>query len=414
MSAPHQVCITGTGVISPLGASVPEIWKRLLAGCSGIGPLRRFDASRFSCRLAAEIVDADLDFADSPYAHEMKRMDRFVQYAVAAAKDAVSSSGLMPQGTCPPDGGIFIGVGTGGLPHLEAGVLLQEARGPRRVSPYLIPSLISNMAASMIALNYGFRGPQYTIAGACASGNQALGQAVQAIRSGNLKWALAGGTEAAITPIGYSGLQAMHALSPSPEARATPRPFDQRCDGMVVGEGAAVFVLEERAHAEARGATIHAELSGYATCSGSTQITLQATDDITRCMTLTLRDAGLDAADIDCVYAQAAGLVKGDECELEALQNVFARQAARPAVTSIKGHVGHTFAASGPLNLMASIETLRTRRIPPTLNLDTVAPQYADVDVVRETRDKDVRHCLINSFGFGGVNASLIVSRYQE
>ncbi len=413
MSVPQQVCITGTGVVSPLGASVPGIWSRLLAGCSAIGPLRRFDASRFSCQLAAEVVDADLDFGDAPYAHEMKRMDRFVQYAAAAARDAFASSGLLAEGACPPDGGVFIGVGTGGLPHLEAGVLLQEARGPRKVSPYLIPSLISNMAASMIALNHGFRGPQYTIAGACASGNQAIGQAVQAIRGGYMKWALAGGTEAAITPIGYSGLQAMHALTATPEARATPRPFDQRCDGMVVGEGAAVFVLEERAHAEARGATIHAELRGYATCSGGTQITLQATEDITRCMTLTLRDAGLDAADIGCVYAQAAGLVKGDESELEALQNVFAKQGARPAVTSIKGHVGHTFAASGPLNLLASIETLRTNRIPPTLHLDTVAPQYADVDVVRETRDRDAGHCLINSFGFGGVNASLIVSRYD-
>jgi 3-oxoacyl-[acyl-carrier-protein] synthase II len=271
----------------------------------------------------------------------------------------------MPQGECPPDGGLFIGVGTGGLPHLEAGVLLQERKGPRKVSPYFIPSLISNMAASMIALNHQFRGPQYTIAGACASGTQALGQAVQAIRSGNLKWALAGGTEAAITPIGFSGLQAMHALSTTPEADSTPRPFDQSCDGMIVGEGAAVFVLEERTHAEARGAAISAEISGYATCSGSTQITLQATEDIARCMALTLRDARLGEADIDCVYAQAAGLVKGDECELEALQLIFTPPAAQPLVTSIKGHVGHTFAASGPLNLMASVQTLRTQMIPP-------------------------------------------------
>lgn len=403
-----SVWITGIGVISPLGATSAENWERLIAGHSGVGPVKRFDASRFSCRLAAEVVDGEWGVSEVPYAHELKRMDRFVQYALAAASHAFADSGILSDGACPPDGGVFIGVGTGGLPHLEAGVILQETRGPRRVSPYFIPSLISNMAASMIALNYRFRGPQYTLAGACASGNQALGQAMRAIRSGELRWALAGGTEAAITPIGFSGLQAMHALSNTPDACHTPRPFDQDCDGMIVGEGAAVFVLEERGHAEARGAAVRAELSGYATCSGGMQITLPAAEDMTRCMELALRDAKLEAADIDCVYAQAAGMVKGDECELQALQQVF--ETARPAVTSIKGHIGHTFAASGPLSVMASIETLRTQKIPPTLHVETVAPQYSETDIVREPRARDVRHCLINSFGFGGVNASLVVS----
>jgi 3-oxoacyl-[acyl-carrier-protein] synthase II len=413
MEHAREVCITGIGAVSALGVSVPEIWRRLVDGHSGVGPIRRFDAGRFSCRLAAEIVDAHLRLGDIPYGHEAKRMDRFVRYALAAAADAFAGSGLLSQGHCPPDGGLFIGVGTGGLPHLEAGVLLQEKRGPRKVSPYLIPSLISNMAAGMIALNYDFRGPQYTIAGACASGNQAIGQALHAIRAGTLQWALAGGTEAAITPIGYSGLQAMHALSDSADASCTPRPFDQNCDGMVVGEGAAVFVLEERSHAEARGAALEARVSGYATCSGGTQITLQAADDLARCMDLTLRDARLESGDVDCVYAQAAGLVKGDECELEALQRVFTERGAAPSVTSIKGHIGHTFAASGPLNVMASVETLRTQVIPPTLNLQTIANRYADVDVVRETQPRHVRHCLINSFGFGGVNASLIISGFE-
>lgn len=414
MAVPYQVVITGVGLVSPLGRSVSDFWKGLVNRQSGIRPLTRFDASRFSCRLAAEIDHADLHIAEGPYAHEIKRMDRFIQYALAAADDASVKSGIMSQGEWPPDGSLFIGVGTGGLPHMEAGVLRQESRGPRKVSPYFISSLIPNMAASMIALSHRFRGPQYTIAGACASGNQAIGQAMKAIQNGNLTWALAGGAEAVITPISFSGLQAMRVLSSTSAPDLTPRPFDQHCDGMIVGEGAAIFVLEERTYAEARGATICAALSGYATCSGSLRITLPATDDITSCMALALQDAKLHGSDIDCVYAQAAGLIQGDECEMEALQCIFAKHARQPAISSIKGHIGHCFAASGPLNLVAALEALRTQTVSPTLNFNSTDRKFSNLSVVREGRVKDIRHCLINAFGFGGINASLIVSQYPH
>ena len=243
MAMKHRVVITGVGVVSSIGSSDIEFWKRLITGCSGIGPLARFDACRFSSRLAFKVPDTDANIEMGDYTHEIQRMDRFVQYALAAADDALTASELSSHGALPPKGGVFIGVGIGGLSSMEAGVIQQEERGPRKISPYLIPSLIPNMAASLIALRNKIEGPQYTIAGACASGTQALGQAMQAIRSGNLTWAIAGGTEAVITPISFSGFEAMRALSTTADITKTPKPFDQNCDGMIVGEGAAIFVF---------------------------------------------------------------------------------------------------------------------------------------------------------------------------
>lgn len=414
MAMNHRVVITGAGVVSSIGRSTRAFWNRLITGCSGIGPLERFDACRFSSRFAFQVPDTDAEMETGAYTHEIQRMDRFVQYAFAAAEDALTVSALRVNGTCPPEGGVFIGVGMGGLPNMEAGVLQQEARGPRKISPYLIPSLIPNMAASLIALKNGIQGPQYTFAGACASGMQAIGEAMQAIRSGKLTWAIAGGTEAVVTPISFSGFEAMHALSPTVDITKTPRPFDQKGNGMILGEGAAIFVLEARSTAENRRATINAELEGYATSSGGPQIVQPLPDDMARCMKLALKDGKLNIYDIDCVYAQAAGLRKGDACELEALQDTFVRLGGQPAVTSIKAHIGHTFAASGPLNLLAALGTLRTQRIPATLNLDMVAPEYTNIDIVQTLRVKNIRHCLINSFGFGGIHASLIASKYER
>ena len=376
--------------------------------------MTRFNACRFSSRFAFQISDADAERATGSYTHEVQRMDRFIRYAIAAADDALAGSHLMLQGACPHAGGVFIGVGIGGLSNMEAGVIRQEAHGPRKISPYLIPSLIPNMAASLIARSNGIKGPQYTIAGACASGIQALGHAMQAIQSGHLTWAVAGGTAAIITPIAFSGFEAMRALSTTADIAMTPKPFDANCDGMLIGEGAAVFVLEACTAAEKRMAPIDAELKGYATCSGGETMAVPAPDAMSLCMELALKDADLDVSDVDCVYAQAAGMRKGDASELEALQRTFATAGTHPAVTSIKAQIGHTFAASGPLNLLAALGTLRTQRIPPTLNLENVAPAYADVDIVRDARIKNIRHCLMNAFGFGGINASLIASKYQS
>lgn len=399
-----RVAITGVGLVSPLGSTPCTFWERLLAGDSGVGPLTRFPAERFQSRFAAQIHDDDLPAPHGPYAHELKRMDRFVRYAVGAAGGALKQSAILD--AAPDEGGVFIGVGMGGLPNMEAGVVRQDSRGPRKITPYLIPSLIPNMAASMTVLTYGIEGPQYTVAGACASGLQALGLAMSQIRGGSLRWALAGGTEGVVTPIAYSGFEALHVLS-----MQTARPFDAEADGMIVGEGAAVFVLEELAHAKKRGATILGELTGFATSTGGEQVALQSAPAMTASMKHALRDAALEPHDVDCVYSHGSGVPRGDACELEAVRAIFGSNGTSPTITSIKGHIGHTFGASGPLNLAAALNALHHQTVSPVLNLRRAPAEFADLDIAAHPRKRALRTCLINAVGFGGINASLLVSR---
>ncbi|QEV20544.1 beta-ketoacyl-[acyl-carrier-protein] synthase family protein [Streptomyces alboniger] len=413
----HRVVVTGAGVLCPLGSTVEELWQGLVAGRSGIAPLTRFDAGRFHSRHAGQVDDSVVTFAPGPLQFETKRMSAFVRYALFAADRALDDSGLGgPAQTgadvrrYPPGGGVYLGVAMGGLPSIEEGVLRQERRGVRRTSPFLIPSLIPNMAASVIALRHGIEEEQVTVAGACASGSQAIGQAMRAIRSGARTWAVAGGAEAVITPITYSGFQAMRVLSRHDDPQTTPRPFDRSRDGIVVGEGAAVLVLEERAHAEARGAVIHGELTGFDATSGGDDLTAISSRHVTRCLSGALADAGLEPDAVDCVFAQASGMVQGDAAELEALEALTADTDHKPVVTSIKGHMGYTFAANGPLNLAAALMSLRHQAVPPTLNLKETDPRFVKTDLAREVREMEIRRCLVNAFGFGGINAGLVVS----
>ncbi|GAA0375194.1 beta-ketoacyl-[acyl-carrier-protein] synthase family protein [Streptomyces blastmyceticus] len=414
--------MTGIGVVCPLGPTVDDLWQGLLGGRSGIVPLTRFDPGRFRSRCAGQIDDAVVTFPPGPFQFEIKRMSAFVRYALFAADRALEDSAFPPAAdgdrnaeearpSCPPGGAVFLGVAMGGLPSIEAGVLKQEQQGVRKTSPFLIPSLIPNMAASAIALRHGIEEEQMTIAGACASGAQALGQAMRAIRSGARTWALAGGVEAVTTPITYSGFEAMKALSRRDDPASTPRPFDRERDGMVVGEAAAVFVLEDRAHAEARGAVVHGELTGFATNGGCDGITAISPRHVARCMTGALADAAVSPDAIDCVFAHASGMVQGDAAELEALRSVTAEARRKPIVTSIKGHTGHTFAASGPMNLVGALMALRHQTVPPTLKLENPDPAFADMDIAREAHATEVRRCLVNASGFGGINAGLVVSR---
>ncbi len=406
----REVVITGAGVVSPLGNTPARFANRLFEGGSGIGPVTRFDTARFQCRLAGEAHAEGLDDAISgSFAHEMVRMDRFVRYSVIAARGACRESGVGNGHGIPPRGAVYVGVGMGGLPNIETGILRQEARGPRKTLPYLIPSLIPNMAASMVSLDLAFEGPQYTFSSACASGNQALGAAFHAIRAGDRHWALAGGSEAVITPITFSGFQAMHALSYRNDA-CTPRPFDRARDGMIVGEGAAMFVLEEAEHAASRGATVLGRITGYATTTGGGGITLRSSSAASRCMSEAVEDSGLAAAEIDLIFAQAPGMPHDDR-ELAAITTTFDDCGVHAAITSAEGHLGHTFAASGPLSLLAALSAFERQEIPPTLNLDEPAAGFEPLDLVTERRSARIDHCLINSFGFGGVNASLVCSR---
>ncbi len=395
------------GLVSGLGDRAEEFWRRLSAGDSAVGELTRFDPARSVCRLAAEVRDSDFEITGR-YAHEVRRAGRFVQYAVAAGERAVADAGIEIRDDV--NGGLFVGVSLGGLDKMEEGVLRQESRGPRKVSPYLITSMLPNMAASLMSLRFGVAWSQMTIAGACASGAQAIGEAFRAIRSGALQTALAGGCDAVMTPIAFSSFHAMRMLSPAEHPDCSPRPFDVRGDGMVVGEGAALFVLEEREQALARGARVYAEIGGYASSSSADSMALPAVSDCTRAMRAVLADAALEPRDIDCVFAQAAGVRLGDQNELGALKAMFCANGKRPAMLSIKGHLGHTFGASGPLNLLAAVGVVNGRPLPATRNLERVAPEFEDLNLFPELGVRDVRHCLVNSFGLGGVNAGLVVS----
>jgi 3-oxoacyl-[acyl-carrier-protein] synthase II len=405
-----RVVVTGAGVVSSLGTSLTEFWERLSAGESGVGPVVRFDSSRFSCRLAAQVDSKGCGIVGGSYSQEIKRAGKFVQYAVVAAEQALGDARICMEREDPGDSALFLGVSTGGLDEVESAVLRQEAKGPRKVSPYQITAMLPNMAASLIALRHRYRGAQYTISGACASGAQALGQAFCAIRSGQISWSIAGGCDAILTPIAFSSFEAMRMLSKNADCHATPRPFDAHSDGMIIGEGAAIFILEEADRAHRRGARAYAELSGYGTCSGGDRIALQSVSDLVHSMRLTIADARLRPSNIDCIYAQAAGVRQGDQIELAACQSLFGNERERPVIVSIKGHVGHTFAASGPLNVVAALGALAGRRVPPTLNFRSVAPEYANLTLESRART-DIRHCLINTYGFGGINAGLVVSR---
>ncbi|HEX8174146.1 MAG TPA: beta-ketoacyl-[acyl-carrier-protein] synthase family protein [Pyrinomonadaceae bacterium] len=406
-----RVVITGVGIVSPLGDSLADFWSQLENGITGVGPVLRFDPSRFSCRLAAEVKPATFSIREGSYDHEIKRAGKFAQYAVAAADNALVDSQIEHGWEDAASSGLYLGASIGGLDKMESAVIRQESKGARKVSPYTITSMLPNMAASLIALRRGFMGSQYTISGACASGSQALGQAFQAIRSGQLSFALAGGTDGVLTPIAFSSFEAMRMLSPTRDPCLTPRPFDEDSDGIIIGEGAAFFALEEFAHAERRGARIYGEIKGYGTCSGGGRMALQSTSDLIHCIKLALSDARLRPSEIDCVYAQAAGIKQGDESELDAFQHLFSDDKGRPAIISIKAHIGHTFAASGPLNVAAAIGLFQGRKIPATRNLNSINAKYSDLSLRHHDDVKRVNHCLINTFGLGGINASLIISR---
>lgn len=405
----QRVVVTGIGVVSALGLTAAEVWDRLLRKESGLKPISRFDAGRFGSRLAGEVDEAKLALRRGAYDFEMRRMASFVRFAVHSGEAALEDARFRFDAAGSEAGGIFLGVAMGGLPNIEAGVLRQESRGPAKTSPFLIPSLIPSMAAGMLAMRCAFAGPQFTFAGACAAGGQAIGAAMDAIRRGERDWALAGGSEAVTTPITFSGFEAMHAVSLGGDPDTAPRPFDRRRDGFIVGEGAAVFLLESLERARRRGAAIYGEIRGAATTSGALDLTVQSPSAIMRCMAGALRDAGLAPAEIGAIYAQASGMVRGDDVELEAIGGVFGPKA--PPLTSIKAHTGYTFAANGPLNVMAALMALRTGTLSPTRN--HAEPEADWADVATTARPLAADHCLINAFGFGGVNSSLVVSSFS-
>jgi 3-oxoacyl-[acyl-carrier-protein] synthase II len=409
----RRVVVTGLGVVTSLGRPVDTFWDRLLRGESGVGPITLFDVAGYRVQFGGEVPwDAEREDIANP--KELKRLDRFTQFAIGAAKDAVASSGIDFQKEDPFRCGVVIGSGIGGLWEFE----VQEERllhkGIDKVSPFTIPKLMVNSASGHVSSIYGIKGPNFAVATACASAANSIGSALRAIQYGDADVMVAGGSEAALTPIGLAGFQNMRALSFRGDApQRASRPFDAERDGFVLAEGAGVVVLEEFEHARARGATIHAELMGYGASGDAGHIT-QPDDEgrgAARAMTMALADAGLDPTRVGYINAHGTSTPLGDKAETAAVKRVFGEHARRLAISSTKSQLGHTLGASGGIELVVCALTLSRGVITPTINLENPDPD-CDLDYTPNApREARVSVAMSNSFGFGGHNASLVLAR---
>lgn len=409
----NRVVVTGMGVISPVGIGLENFWQSLVEGKSGVGPITHFDASELSTRIAAEVKDFDAkDYIDRK---EAKRMDRFTQFAVAAAKMASQDAGLEMEKLNSDRVGVFLGTGIGGIDTFEKQHKVLQDKGPGRVSPFFVPMMIANMAAGHISINLGAKGPNYTVITACASGTNAIGEAFKLLQRGDADVVITGGTEAAITPMSFSGFCSMKALSThNDEPQKASRPFDKNRDGFVMGEGSGILILETLEHAKKRGASIYAEIVGYGATADAYHITAPAPEGEggARAMSNALKDAGLNPSDIDYINAHGTSTPLNDKFETAAIKKVFGDNAKKVAISSTKSMIGHLLGAAGAVELITSILTINKGIITPTINYEERDPE-CDLDYVpNEAREANVNYALSNSLGFGGHNATLIVKKF--
>jgi 3-oxoacyl-[acyl-carrier-protein] synthase II len=409
----RRVVITGLGVVSPLGR-MDEMWKNLLAGQCGIDRITLFDAAKFDTQIAAEVKNFD-PVAAFPSPKEVRRTDRYAQFGVAAGFDAIKDSGLDLNKVNRDEVGAFIGSGIGGLYTVEEQHKILLERGPGRLSPFMIPMLILNMASGMFSMYHKLRGPNLATCSACATATHAIGEAWRTIKMGDAKVMFAGGTEATIVPIGIGGFCAMRAMSTrNDEPKRSSRPFDKDRDGFVMGEGAGVIVLEELEHAKARDARIYCELVGYGNTADANHMTSPAPEGegAARCMRMALRNAGLNPADIQYVNAHGTSTPQGDVCETQAIKTVFGEHARKLAVSSTKGATGHMLGAAGAVEMAVCVKALQNQIVPPTINLENPDPE-CDLDYVPNTaRERRVDAIINNSFGFGGHNACAVAKKF--
>lgn len=409
----RRVVITGIGLVSPLAIGTEETWKGLLAGKPGVGPITRFDASDYGCRIAGEVRGFEpLDWLDRK---DVKKSDTFIHYAIAAAQMAWDDSGI--EGKIEPTRlGTIIGSGIGGLPLIEATHKVLLERGPSRITPFFIPGLIVNLAAGQVSIRFNAKGPNSAPCTACATGAHATGDAMRLIQRGDADAIFAGGAEAVITPLSVGGFAAMKALSTrNDDPASASRPWDAGRDGFVMGEGAGILMLEEREHALARGARIYSELTGYGMSSDAYHITSPCADGegSARVMELTLADAGLKPEDIDYINAHGTSTPVGDKAETDAVKRVFGEHARKLAMSSTKSMTGHLLGAAGGLEAAITALAIYHRIMPPTINYETPDPE-CDLDYVpNQARPAEIQHAMSNSFGFGGTNASLIFSKHE-
>ncbi len=410
----RTVVITGLGVVTPLGNSTEAFWKNLIAGQCGVDTITSFDASAFDTQIAAQVRDFDPAPA-FPSPKEVRRTDRYSQFGVHAAWQALKDSGLDLTRTNPDEVGAFIGSGIGGLQTTSEQLKVLFERGPGRLSPFMIPMLISNMASGLVSMYYNLRGPNFATCSACATANHALGEAWRTLKMGDAKVMLAGGAEATIVPIGIGGFCAMRAMSTrNDDPKHASRPFDKERDGFVMGEGAGVVVLEDLEHAKARGAKIYAELAGYGNTADAHHLTAPSPggEGAARCMKMALRTAGLNTTDVSYINAHGTSTPQGDIAETEAIKAVFGEHARRLAVSSTKGATGHMLGAAGAVEMVACTKAVETDTLPPTINYAVPDPQ-CDLDYVPNiARPAKVNAVVNNSFGFGGHNASLVARKF--
>ncbi|HET7854764.1 MAG TPA: beta-ketoacyl-ACP synthase II [Candidatus Methylomirabilis sp.] len=411
----RRVVVTGVGVVSPIGIGIDHFWKALVSGTSGVRRITRFDPTGYDCQIAAEVKDFDpVQWIEKK---EVRKMDLFVQYALAAAMMAVEDSQLKVADERPDRIGVLVGTGMGGIPMLVEQHRILLEKGPDRVSPFFIPGIITNMASGRISMQVGAKGPNSCVSTACATGNHAIGDSFRIIQRGEADIMLAGGTEAVIAPLcvaGFSNCKALSTRNNEPE-RAS-RPFDKERDGFVMGEGAAVLIVEALDHALDRGARIYAEVIGYAMSADAYHVTAPAPagEGAVQSMQGALQDAGLAPEAVDYINAHGTSTPYNDANETLAIKTVFGEHAYRLAVSSIKSMIGHTLGAAGAIEAAATVLSLTHGILPPTINYENPDPD-CDLDYVpNKARELPIRVALNNSFGFGGTNATTAFRRYDE
>jgi 3-oxoacyl-[acyl-carrier-protein] synthase II len=410
----RRVVVTGLGCISPVGNTVAAAWSSLLAGQSGIAPITRFDAAALSCRIAGEVKNFELESYIS--AKEARTMDRFIHYGIAAAAQAIQDAGLRTGDALSEEEacriGVVIGSGIGGLPLIEETHIEYTARGPRRISPFFVPASIINMISGHVSMRSGFKGPNLAVVTACTTGLHSIGEAGRLIEYGDADVMVAGGAEGTVSPLGVGGFAAMRALSTrNDDPTAASRPWDRDRDGFVLGEGAGVMVLEEYEHAKARGAKIYAELGGYGMSADAGHMTAPNMDGPRRAMLNAMRNAGVNADQIDYLNAHGTSTPLGDVNETNAIKAALGEHAYKTVVSSTKSMTGHLLGGAGGIESVFTVLALHHQKVPPTINLVNPEPE-CDLDYCANTaRDLKIDVALKNNFGFGGTNGSLVFKR---
>ncbi len=410
----RRVVVTGLGLVSPLGNEIDPFWDRLLAGDCGVDRIASFDASKFDTQVAAEVKNFDPAPA-FPSPKEVRRADRFSQFGVYAGWQALKDSGMDLEKVNRDEIGVFFGSGIGGLQTTAEQHTILLQRGPDRLSPFMIPMLILNMASGLFSMYYKLRGPNFATCSACATSSHAIGEAWRTIKMGDAQAIFAGGAEATIVPIGIGGFCAMRAMSTrNDDPKRSSRPFDKERDGFVMGEGAGVLVLEELEHAKKRGARIYCEIVGYGNTADASHVTAPSPEGegAARCMKMALRNSGLNVEEITYINAHGTSTPQGDIAETQAVKTVFGDYARKLPVSSTKGATGHMLGAAGAVEMAICAKAIQTDSLPPTINYETPDPE-CDLDYVPNTaRKMKVNATISNSFGFGGHNASIAAKKF--